>query len=123
MIPFSAPGVGEKSVFLEGNRDVIFWTDFKASFRRRVDARYHIELLQGGGVVATATCDPVAAGGGVRFCSLDVEGWSYHHIRCRLHCSARVPESGPTLVRASFWIYDEENNDLRLERADLGIEQ
>lgn len=122
MIPFSAPGVQEKGVLLESDADVIFWTDFEASFAGTIDAKYHVELLQGGDVVATATCDPIAAAGNGRFCGLLVEGITYHHIQCRMHCSARVPKSGPTLVRATLSI-GREINGFRLERADLSVEQ
>jgi hypothetical protein len=122
MIPFSAPGMEQKAVLLESGTDVMFWTDFKASFDGKIDAKYHIELLQDGDVVATATCDPIAATGNGRFCGLLVEGITYHHIQCRMHCSARVPKSGPTLVRATLSI-GREADGLRLERADLSIEQ
>jgi hypothetical protein len=120
MIPFSAPGTGQKMLVLEDGKDVIFWTDFKASFDEdKVGAKYHIELSQDGVFVGDVFCDPNVMKG---ICSLNIIRMTYHHTRCRMHCSARVPKSGPTLVRATLLISGD-TDSLLLDRADLSIEQ
>jgi hypothetical protein len=101
-IPLSSSGQAEKTVMLSAGTEVQFATDVHPMQTGAVRAEYDIELLQGGREVAEARClqdlsedSPTCA---VRQMSYNAD----RHITCRMTCSARVPKSGPTVVRAKL---------------------
>jgi hypothetical protein len=51
-----------------------------------------------------------------------VEGGSYYHINCRMNSTARVPASGPALVRARFAV-EVAPPGLQIRKADLLVKQ
>jgi hypothetical protein len=81
-------------------RDVRLWVAVDPLDSESVRADYEIDLLQKGRDVTKTRCsqeisdaDPI--------CKLrEVSYGNHRHLTCRLSCSARVPESGPTVVRA-----------------------
>jgi|HubBroStandDraft_1064217.scaffolds.fasta_scaffold01132_27 hypothetical protein len=88
-----------------------------------MEAKYDVELLQGGELVAKSTCDPLhPMGRKGRLCAVRFELGDEHHINCRLQCSLRVPKSGPTTVRSTL-SFAGAPVGLRLARAELSVEQ
>jgi hypothetical protein len=116
---FMEEGVGETVINAQAGK-IRFWTDFSARYQIGMGARYDVELLQDGVVVATAVCDPLRRSPKVCHGSYNVG--AEHHFNCLMNCSAVVPRSGPTTVRARFSI-PYRPGDLRLVRADLIIRQ
>jgi hypothetical protein len=102
VIPMRGPFAGETTVQLDADKDVRFWADFDGLYDTRDTARYDVQLIQEGKIVATAVCDPIVAHDNVRVCT--TRGWfgGVNENHCRMRCRARVPKSGPTLVRASL---------------------
>lgn len=120
-IPFQAPGEGRTVVTLDAGRDVRFWSDVDLKRSIPVRAELEIELFQGGARVAATTCNPLV-GGWSRFCTTRFVHESEYDANCRMACSARVPKSGPTEVRARLYVGGW--NELRkIVRADVVVRQ
>jgi hypothetical protein len=122
-IPFTAEGAGETQVTLKAESEVRFWTDLEIEYQGKVAINYQIELLQDGAVVAAATCNPLG--------NIDVKlKWvetnlNDSHSRSgsgRMQCSAKVPKTGPTTVKASL-SFGSRPPGLILKRADLVLKQ
>jgi hypothetical protein len=113
---------GETTVQLDANTDVRFWADFDGMYDWRDTAQYDVQLLQEGKIVATAVCDPIVIHDDVRVCTR--LGWfgGVYKSHCRMRCRARVPKSGPTLVRARLSICCAPKFT-RVYAADLTIQQ
>jgi hypothetical protein len=102
-IPFPAPGEGRTFVMLDATKDVKFATDFEVRYRGDVHAEYEIELLQGGDVVAKATCNPLTSGRQRNQCmSRRLETGYHHYSHCPMSCVAELPKSGMTEIRATL---------------------
>jgi hypothetical protein len=122
-IPFSAPGSGRVVVNLDAGKPVDFWSNFDAQYTSTPATRYDIALMQDGVVVSTAVCDPIASRiGPHRACVTHSEVGTAHYGNCIMHCSAYVPRTGPTEVRASFYLAGDVYG-LQLDRANLIIKQ
>jgi hypothetical protein len=120
VIPFSAAGVGQATAELEADTDVRFWTELEATYQGQMSARYDVQLVQGGVAVARAACDPFNLHNKV--CSVHIEVGEIHRIHCRMQCTAHVPATGPTLVRATL-SFGGHSIGLRVRRADLVVKQ
>lgn len=114
-------GRGAAVVTLEAGRDVRFWSDIDARYDGRLEARYDIELAQGGVPVARAVCDPFHLGAS-RMCGVNILVGSTYRTSCWMHCWARVPKSGPTEVRSSLTFHGA-GGGVQLNRASLIIKQ
>ena len=118
-VPFADEGTGEAVINAEAG-EVRFWTDFSARFPGFMEARYDVELLQDGTVVAVATCDPFHYV--PKVCYATVKTFERRDLHCRMTCSAVVPRAGPITVRARFSIRGRPRN-LQLARAHLVVRQ
>ena len=118
-VPFMEEGVGETVINAEAGK-IRFWVNFSARYQIGMGASYDVELLQDGGVVASAVCDPLRRS--PKVCHGHVNWGEEHHFNCLMNCSAVLPRGGPTIVRARFSIHYRPG-DLRLNRADLIIRQ
>jgi hypothetical protein len=122
-VPFTAEGAGEAQATLKAESEVRFWTDLDIEYQGDAALSYQIELLQDGAVVAAATCDPLG--------KIDVKvKWietslNDSHSRSgsgRMACSAKVPKTGPTTVKARL-SFGSPPAKLSLRRADLVLKQ
>ncbi len=117
IVSVKAPGAHEAVVTLDATREINFGADLAMTYSNDVDARYVVDLLQNGVVVAHAECDPFA----VHVCSTRIRWFGSYDIRCRMECPVRVPASGPTLVRA--WFVTSEGGGVAIDHANLVLEQ
>ncbi len=121
-LPFSREATQSATVPLVAGR-VDFWTDLSVSYEGPAALTYQIELEQGGNSVASVACEAlgrhdrklgwVEAGFGA---SRTLRG------RGRMICSAQLPKSGLTEVRAKL-AFTTTPRVATLERADLVIKQ
>ena len=110
-------------VTLEAGQDVRFWAEFDATYDgHEIDAWYVVQLLQGGAVVDATRCEPLRLGHASRVCTVHIEVGDTHTIHCRMPCTARVPVTGPTVVRARLFVHGRAAR-FRLDRADLIVKQ
>jgi hypothetical protein len=98
-VPIGAPGRAETLVTLDAGTDVHFWVNVHPG-DSAINTKYEIELVQNGRKVADANCAQVVSEQSPT-CSLREVSYGDRHLTCSLECTARVPQSGPTLVRAS----------------------
>ncbi|HVZ88182.1 MAG TPA: hypothetical protein VHG72_14510 [Polyangia bacterium] len=101
-IPLSRSGQAERTLTLSAGTAVQFETDVHPTQVGAVRAEYDIELLQGGHAVAEARCLQELSEDSPSCAVRQVSYNEDRHITCRMTCSARVPKSGPTVVRAKL---------------------
>jgi hypothetical protein len=101
-IPLSRAGLAEKTVTLSARTAIQFETDIHPTQLGTVRAEYDIELLQGGHEVAEARCLQELSEDSPSCAVRQVSYNEDRHLTCRMTCSARVPKSGPTVVRAKL---------------------
>jgi hypothetical protein len=122
-IPFAIPGAGQTAIVLDPSKPVRFWSEFDARYTGVLRAAYNIVLVQDGVPVSAAVCYPIASRtGGHRVCTGHVEGWSSHYGNCEMWCSASVPRTGPTEIRATL-TFGGQPVGFELDRADLIVRQ
>jgi hypothetical protein len=117
-IPVSTPGSTSAIVSLDAAQDVLFWSDFAAHYDNYDDvdyAAYQIELVQDGAVVASLRCRPRD----YLYCIHKYHGFHWYDVNCRMACTATVPKSGPTEVRATL----SAPPSMQIERANLVVRQ
>jgi len=120
VIPTHPTGPHEQVVTVRAEDEIGFKTDVDLSYEDATppSALYAVELLQDGVVVDRTICDAVHLGA-VRACSVRVNVPGRYVARCSMSCTARVPKSGPTLVRATF----SADNDVTIAHASLVVTQ
>lgn len=121
-VPFAAEGKADSTMTLSSG-DVSFWTDLDIDHQGDAGLHYNVELLQGGAVVATTTCNPLG--------SMSVKtSWvetnlGDHHTRSgngKMACSVKLPAGGATVVRAQL-AFSKKPPTLTLKKADLAVRQ
>jgi len=121
-VPFVAEGAAENTMTLAAG-DVHFWTDIDIEWEGNAALHYKIDLLQGGAVVASATCNPLAR--------LSVRtGWVETNLGDRhsrrgngkMDCTLNLTTAGATTVRAEL-AFSKKPATLTLKKADLAVRQ
>jgi hypothetical protein len=118
-VPFDEEGTGETGIDARAGT-LRFWTVFSARFPGFMDARYDVDLVQDGVVVAATSCN--ALYNSPKVCYGTMKTSERLDLNCRMSCSAVVPRAGPTTVRARFSIQGRPSN-LQLVRAILVVRQ
>ncbi len=102
-IPVAVPrGDGQTVVTLAAGSDVRFWIVVDPLDSGRVRADYEIDLLQSGREVTSTHCAQEISDAAAMCKLRQVSYGNHRHLTCPLPCSARVPRSGPTVVRATL---------------------
>jgi hypothetical protein len=100
---------------------VDFWTDYDIEYKGELTATYAITLAQGGVSVTGAECNPENVG--IKMMSLITNFGESHSRRYqgKMVCSTKLPQSGPTDVKATFNITA--TGPYVVRKADLVLKQ
>lgn len=121
-VPFAAEDTKAVSMPLQAG-EVAFWTDLNVEYEGSTGLIYDVQLVQGGGTVATAKCDALGP------MSMKV-GWAETQFGAsgsrrgngKMVCSANLAKGGPTVVRATLG-FSTRPSSVALSKADLVIKQ
>jgi hypothetical protein len=121
-VPFAAEGTATATVTL-AQGEVAFWTDIDVEYKGAAEARYQIELVQAGTVVAQAECNPLGAIN-VKMSWVETNIGDSHSRsgRGKMKCSVEVAKAGPTVVRARL-VVPQKPATFELKKADLVLKQ
>ncbi len=101
-IPFTGDGSGATSVAV-GGKGLALWTDLDVAYTGDLGASYEVEMLQGGKVVGTATCNPLDVSAKIKSMETSINGKHTRRYGGKMRCSADIP-AGATEVKATLSI-------------------
>jgi hypothetical protein len=121
-LPFNAEATKTATMSLEAG-EVAFWTDLAIRHEGAAVLNYHIELEQGGAIIASAECEPLAPHS-IEFNSVEVRVGDSRSLKTmgKMSCSVQLAKSGLTTVRATL-AFTTLPRRVALDRADLVLKQ
>ena len=103
-IPLRAEGQGEASVQATAGKELALWTALDVKMKGDIVARYDVELVQDGAVVAKAQCDPFDVN--VKTGSKEITMGDDRSVSWsgKMRCGLTPAKTGPAIVRAKLSI-------------------
>ena len=121
-IPMSSAGAAETKITVKSGEHLALWTSLDLSYTGTLEARYEVDLVEGGTTVSQAKCDPLDIS--TKIGSKEIEIGSHYSTSYsgKMRCEIVATKDGEATVRARL-IFAESPADLAIKDMSLVIKR
>lgn len=100
-VPLAGEGAGEAALTIaEAGEELALWTALDVKYTGDLSASYHVELVQGGKVVAETRCNPLDVSVKVASVVTNIGADHSRSYSGKMRCALVAPAAGPATLRA-----------------------
>lgn len=121
-IPMSSAGAAETKITVKSGEHLALWTSLDLSYTGTLEARYEVELVEGGTTVSQAKCDPLDVSTKIGSKVITIGSHHSKSYSGKMHCEVVATKDGEATVRARL-IFDDSPADLAIKDMSLVIKR
>ena len=121
-IPMSGAGAAETKITVKSGERLALWTSLDLSFTGSLEARYEVDLVQGGTTVSQAKCDPLDVSTKIGSKEVEINAHYSASYSGKMRCEVVATKDGEATVRARL-IFANAPADLAIKDISLVIKQ